>query len=229
MVLEACGVEKWFYRGKGSSNRFFAVRMADLKLEPGRVTGLTGRSGSGKTTLMNMLAGLLTPDGGRVLLDEKDLYAQDDPSLSALRNRHFGMIPQGGELFPHLTVMENILLPRGILKSKKESGRQEEEYVKELMEQMDILPLSSVPAGELSGGERRRVCIARALAGKPEFIFADEPTSDLDDGNTRMTLTILRQAADSGAAVMIVTHDSEVAEYADTMLRMDGGIIRGTD
>ena len=178
MVLEACGVEKWFYRGKGSSNRFFAVRMADLKLEPGRVTGLTGRSGSGKTTLMNMLAGLLTPDGGRVLLDEKDLYAQDDPSLSALRNRHFGMIPQGGEL---------------------------------------------------SGGERRRVCIARALAGKPEFIFADEPTSDLDDGNTRMTLTILRQAADSGAAVMIVTHDSEVAEYADTMLRMDGGIIRGTD
>ena len=224
MLLEASAVEKWYLRGKGFSNRFFAVNSTDLILESGKVTVLTGRSGSGKTTLMNMMAGLLTPDGGKVLLDGKDLYAMDDNTLSRLRNRHFGMIPQGAEVLPDLTVMENILLPIGIYRDRYgRSASEAEECARELLEQMEIGDLSDVPAKELSGGERRRVCAARALAGAPEFVFADEPTSDLDDDNTKIILSVLRQATASGCAVMIVTHDPEALGYADIHYRMDGG------
>ena len=226
MILEACSVEKWYLRGKGDSNRFYAVKSTDLMMEPGKVTVLTGRSGSGKTTLMNMMAGLLTPDGGEIRLDGKDLYALDDVSLSQLRNRYFGMVPQGADVLPCLTVMENILLPQGIYRNRTGNfDLQAEESGLELMNRMGVSHLADALAKELSGGERRRVCIARAMAGGQKFIFADEPTSDLDDENTRIVLAMLRQAADSGGAVMIVSHDTEALEYADETWRMDGGCL----
>ena len=225
MRLEAHSVEKWYLRGKGESNRFFAVKNTDLILESGKVTVLTGRSGSGKTTLMNILSGLLAPDGGKVMLDGRDLYGLNDDQLSKLRNRSFGMIPQGADVLPELTVMENIVLAQGIYGNKADASFcQAEQHGRKLIEQMEISHLSCVQAKELSGGERRRVCIARALAGTPAFIFADEPTSDLDDENTQIVLSILKDAAVSGSAVMIVTHDHEALDYADEKYRMDGGL-----
>ena len=226
MIVEARSVEKWYLRGKkDGSNRFFAVQKTDLVLEAGKVTALTGRSGSGKTTLMSMMAGLLSPDGGTILADGADLYSMTDDKLSRFRNQHFGMIPQGAEVLPELTVMENILIPQGIYGDPEEAAfAAAEEHTRALMEKMEILALADVPARELSGGERRRLCIVRALAGSPEVIFADEPTSDLDDANTEIVLTMLREAADAGAAVMIVTHDSAALPYADVRLRMDGGM-----
>ena len=224
MKIEAKQIEKWFFRGSGSRNHFYAVEQTDFVLEPGKVTVLTGRSGSGKTTLMNMLAGLLRPDEGKVFVDGQDLYAQSDDTLSRMRNQHFGMIPQGAELLPELTVMENILLPHGIYRNRKPvNDLKIQENAEKLLEQMNILPLSGVFAKELSGGEKRRACIARALANNPEIIFADEPTSDLDDENMGIVLPVLREAADAGAAVMIVTHDREALEYADRKLRMEAG------
>ncbi len=233
MILKASAVEKWYLRGKGESNRFFAVRKTDLTLVSGKVTVLTGRSGSGKTTLMNMMAGLLTPDSGKVILDGQDLYAMKDDALSRLRNQLFGMIPQGADVLPELTVMENITLPQQIYRNRagsvfsadtKEEGTGfSSERCKSLLEQMEISHLCDVQAKELSGGERRRMCIARALAGNPKFVFADEPTSDLDDESTRIILSMLRQAADLGCAVMIVSHDAETKEYADEEWRMDAG------
>ena len=258
MQLEASSIEKWFFRGKGDSNRFFAVHRADLMLEPGKVMVLSGRSGSGKTTLMNMMAGLLAPSEGKILLrgkepEEKkvlpgkepdgqealpgkepdgrevparDLYSLDDRTLSQVRNRYFGMIPQGADLLPELTVMENILLPHGICdRLCKEDLDALTQRARGLLEQMGIDGLVSSPARELSGGERRRVCVARALTGRPAFLFADEPTSDLDDENMQVVLTRLRKAADEGAAVMIVTHDREACEYADDWLSMNAGIL----
>ena len=230
MIIEACSVEKWYLRGKGGSNRFYAVKNTDLILKPGTMTVLTGRSGSGKTTLMNIMAGLLKPDSGEVKIDGEKLYSGNDDSLSELRCRHFGMIPQGADIFPVLTSLENILLPGGICRAGHDTGEKNshsvlEEQAHRLMEAAGIVSLSSVPAGELSGGERRRICVVRALAGKPDIIFADEPTSDLDDENMRIVLKMLRNAADEGASVFVVTHDIETLEYAETKLRMDDGVL----
>lgn len=225
MIIEASAIEKWYFRGKADTNRFFAVNRTDLTLEPGKVTVLTGRSGSGKTTVMNIMSGLLSPDGGKVLADGKDLYAQDDRTLSEFRNMHFGMIPQGADVLPHLTVMENILLPRGICGRRDPKGTDSAGKAQKLLECMGTGQLADVLAGELSGGERRRVCVARALAGRPDVIFADEPTSDLDDENMQTVLQMLRGAADAGAAVLVVSHDSEALDYAEVRLRMNSGVL----
>ena len=231
MRLEAKGIEKWYFRRRGDSNRFYAVRKCDLTLLPGTLTVLTGRSGSGKTTLLHMLSGILTPDDVTVLADDLDLYAMDDRSLSAFRNAHIGMLPQGGDVLPDLTVMENILLPHGIRLAQKgkdaedPGGRALREHIAALMDQMEITDLQNVPAKELSGGERRRVCGIRALAGRPGLIFADEPTSDLDDTSMQLMLQSLRTAADEGAAVFVVTHDAEALEYADVQKKIDQGTV----
>lgn len=228
MILEAVGIEKWYFRKKGDGNRFFAVNQTRLKLEPGIIVVLTGRSGSGKTTLMNMMAGLLSPDAGSIQADGQDLYAMNDEELSRFRNRHMAMIPQGADVFKDLTVMENILLPQGIYPKDRPKGTDAAAEAQLLLERLGIAGLSGVPARELSGGERRRVCTARALAAKPDILFADEPTSDLDDESMNAVLTLLREAADSGAAVFIVTHDAEALTFADTSWRMNAGSVEET-
>ena len=224
ITVKAVGAEKWYYRKKGDANRFFAVEPADLTLEPGKLTVLTGRSGSGKTTLLHMLAGIVTPSGGTVAVNGEDLYAMDDEALSRFRNRHLGIIPQGAELLPYLTVTENILLPAGMWPGADRESAADQAAL--LLKRLGIENLSGVFARELSGGERRRVSIARALAGTPGVLFADEPTSDLDDENTGTVLELLREYADKGAAVLIVSHDSEALDYADLRLKMDGGRLK---
>ena len=232
MYVRSDSVEKWYFREKGKSNRFYAVHPTDLLLKPGEVTVLTGKSGSGKTTLLYMLAGVLTPSAGKVFVGrsdpskegqqaEQDLSKWDDEALSQFRNKHTALIPQGGELLLHLTVMENILLPHTIYKPCHLD--QVKERAHGLLQKLEILDLADVPAGELSGGERRRVCVARALAGTPSIIFADEPTSDLDEENSQTVLTLLKESARGGAVVFIVTHDPEAIRYADVKLGMKEG------
>ncbi len=220
MELIAAGVSRRFLRHTGDSNAFEAVRPADLTLRSGEMTVLTGRSGSGKTTLLTILAGLLTPTGGTVTLDGRDLYRLSDSALSGLRAKHFAVIPQGASAVSSLTVAENILFPAA-LSGRKPPVREAEA----LMERLGILPLRNVWPGELSGGELRRMAVVRALAGRPDFIFADEPTADLDDGNTALVLSLLREAAQNGAAVFVVTHEKDAAAYAGRLLRMDAGTL----
>ncbi len=233
MRIEAQQIEKWFFRSRGESNRFFAVNRTDLTLEPGTVTVLSGRSGSGKTTLMNMMSGLLRPDGGTITADGNDIYAMNDDALSKFRNLSFGMIPQSSGVLYTLTVMENILIAHGIYRGRQEkaasgSGAEPEKLQAEslrLLEMMGIADLAGVYPRELSGGELRRLSAVRALAGHPEVIFADEPTSDLDDENMDIVLKLLRSEADHGAAVFIVTHDAEALEIADVTLTMNAGTL----
>ena len=152
------------------------------------------------------------------MLGGEDIYSLDDKRLSKLRNEKFGIIPQGQTAIHSLTVKENILLPCTLYGSSDSS---DEAYAKELMERLDIAQLADIRPAELSGGELRRMAIARALIRRPEVIFADEPTGDLDDENTAAVFGFLQSAAKEGAAVLVVTHESLAAGYADRVLVMN--------
>ena len=218
MNLMAKAVRKEFLRAAHGTNRFIAVQDTDVTLAGGTLTVLTGRSGSGKTTLLNMLAGLLTPTAGEVLLDETSLYEMEDGALSKLRGTRFGCIPQGQTALHSLTVRENILLPFALC-----GGTPDEAHLQSLCETLGIASLLEARPAELSGGELRRAAIARALVHRPSVVLADEPTGDLDDENTATVFRLLRETAQQGAAVLVVTHETDAAQYADVLLRMDAG------
>ena len=171
-----------------------------------------------------MLSGLLLPTEGKVLLDEKDIYRLTDKELSKLRNRQMGVIPQGQTAIHSLNVFENIMLPYSLY---GEDGAEDKasDYADELMERLGIAQLAGAKPSELSGGELRRMAIARSLIRRPDYIFADEPTGDLDDENTAEVFGFLRSCADDGAAVLIVTHEGCASDYADEVIRMSAGKI----
>lgn len=230
MLLKAENIKKDFIRNRKDSNILEAVKETSLVLESGTFTVLAGYSGSGKSTFLNMLAGLLAPTEGRVLLDEQDIYALDDKQLSELRNRHYGIIPQGQSALAALTVKENILLPVTLCgkKTGDEEKKAAKEYAKELMERTGIEDLSGELPTELSGGELRRMAVCRALINRPQIVFADEPTGDLDRENTEIVLKLLRDVADSGHAVFLVSHDRDVFPYADRLFMMEKGVMEQT-
>ena len=219
MILKAENISKKYYRPTKNASHFEAVKPLDFTLEEGKVTEITGRSGSGKSTLLYMLAGLLKPVSGKVLLDDQDLYSLTDDQLSLLRNQKFGVIPQGQTGLFALTVLENVLAPVAIYGDTKNYG----EKAKKLLSMDGIENLGDSKMSELSGGEMRRMAIARALILDPEIIFADEPTDDLDDENTKAVLALLQKIARSGKSVLLVTHESMAEQYADIIYRMDAG------
>ena len=223
-MLVARGVTKKFFRkGREEAQWFDAVSGVDVSLAPGEFVVLMGRSGGGKSTLLNMLAGLLAPNEGCVQLNEQDLYALSDDELSRLRNEHIGVVPQGQTPLYSLTVVQNVTLP--YLMYRADDGV--EARALELLESLGIRHLADSYPSELSGGEMRRMAIARALACNPAVVLADEPTSDLDDENTRIVLQKLRDVADAGAAVLVATHDQAAMPFADRTLRIDGGKMVG--
>ena len=222
MKLEAVGIGRTFFRNGQGTNYFHAVNATDFVLQPGKLTEIVGRSGSGKTTFLHMLSGLLTPSEGKVLLDGTDLYAMDDNRRSLLRNQHIGIIPQGQTGLAGLTVLENVLAPAAMY-GDPASRRQR---ASELLKLVGISDLEDVFANELSGGEVRRMSIARALINDPQIVMADEPTGDLDDENTEIVLQLLRAIAhEDGVAVLLVTHEKEAEAYADALYRMSGGFL----
>ncbi|MBR1899127.1 MAG: ABC transporter ATP-binding protein [Oscillospiraceae bacterium] len=221
MMLEAQGIRKEFIRQGKGTNRLVAVQDTDLTLGAGELTVLMGRSGSGKSTLLNMLAGLLAPTAGRILLDGEDLYAMEDRALSRLRNARIGVIPQGQTALHSLTVLENVLLPVRMYDPKADAAPE----ALALLERLGIAELQQDKPAALSGGELRRMAIARAVIRRPQIILADEPTGDLDDENTAIVFDFLRESARNGAAVLVVTHEGDAVQYADRIYRMNAGVL----
>ena len=217
--VEARGVAKDYPRAGASGGVLTAVRPLDLELGPGSLTALTGRSGSGKSTLLSMLAGMLAPTSGTVLLDGADLYSLDERSRSRLRNAKIGLVPQGHTALRALSVLDNVLLP-SVLYSRRRPPRQRAES---LLETVGIAEPARVGPHELSGGELRRMAVARALLMEPGVVLADEPTAGLDEESTAAVLELLRKTAQEGAAVLVVTHEEEAARFADRVLTMDAG------
>jgi len=210
------------YIRKGSP--FFSVKDADLSLERGEFISITGASGSGKTTLLNMIAGLLLPTSGQILIDGNNAVEKSDAKRALLRNRVIGLVPQGYSLLSSLSVLDNVRLPF-YLSREERKGEPEGEAMR-LLSLLGIGELSSSYPANLSGGEIRRAAIARALINKPALLLADEPTGDLDAGNKEEIISLFRKIADGGTAVVMVTHDIQTLGCADRNYVMDRGILR---
>ena len=225
MIIEATGLTKEFARARGGKRLFTAVHPLDIGLEERQLTVVSGHSGSGKSTLANMLAGILTPTAGHVRLDGMDLYSLRDEELSRLRNERIGLVPQGHTALRALTVLDNVLLP-SILYSRDEAPA---ERARELLAAVGLDDLADAAPTELSGGELRRMAIARALLMDPAIVIADEPTAGLDSANATAVLTLLRDAADRAAAVLVVSHEAEAQRFADRSYVMEDGHLRASD
>jgi putative ABC transport system ATP-binding protein len=228
MKLQAQEISRQFRRLRGDSNILTAVEKTSITLEPGKLYVVYGPSGSGKSTLLNMLSGLLVPTSGKVLLDGEDLYALSDRDLSAVRNQRMGFLPQGQTAIHSLTVLENVLVPYTLHGGASRRDPQLEDALSRaeaLLERLEIGELADVMPSELSGGEVRRMAIARALIRSPDFLFADEPTGDLDRRNTATVLSLFRQLAEGGLSIFLVSHDAEVFPYADVVYEMEKGVI----
>ena len=222
MKLKAENISRQYLRKSKDANFFVAVQKTDFILEENQLVEITGRSGSGKSTLLNMLSGLLTPSTGKILIDGNDVYSLEDSELSVFRNSHFGIIPQGQSGLSSLTILENVMLPSLVYGEESETVR---DKALSLLEKVGIAGLRDEHPQNLSGGELRRMAIARSLINDPEFIFADEPTSDLDDENTRSVLSMLQTIAREGRSVLLVTHETDAARYADKVYRMNAGVL----
>lgn len=207
------------YSYKGKYHTVRAVDDVSYDFEPGKCYAIIGKSGSGKTTLLSLMAGLDLPTEGEIIVDGKSTREWD---RNQLRREAVSVIYQNYNLFPLLTVQENIQYP---LDLKKMPKREAAELVREVRERVDLSETyeKRLPS-HLSGGEQQRVAIARTLAQGCKIILADEPTGNLDSTNTRNIVEILRSLAhDDGCTVIIVTHDPAVAEQADTVLQMKDG------
>lgn len=218
MNIEAKDLSKIYGEGE---NRVTALDRASLTISPGDFISIIGPSGSGKSTLLHLLSGLDRPTSGRLTYDGKDIYSLSDKELSAFRRRRIGFIFQQFHLLPVLTARENIIMP--LLLDRKQP---DEAYLQELVQMLGIQDrLTHLPC-QLSGGQQQRVAIARALVAKPDVIFADEPTGNLDSQSGGEVMELLKTVGKGmGKALAVITHDSRVAAMAERRLAIVDGVL----
>jgi ABC-type lipoprotein export system ATPase subunit len=220
VAIEARGL---YHIYRESEVETVALRGADLTLTRGRWTSLMGPSGSGKSTLMQVMAGLLEPSGGAVMVDGRDLTRLPPPERARWRRSRIGLVLQRENLHPLLDVADNVALPLRI------DGRAASEIgprVDTLLAQLGLSERRHHVAGALSGGEAQRVAIAVALAPRPEVLLADEPTGELDERTAAGVLDLLEMTRQrEGTTVLTVTHDAQVAERAQRRVVMRDGLV----
>jgi putative ABC transport system ATP-binding protein len=191
-----------------------------LELEPGAIIALSGKSGSGKTTLFGVMSGLLKPKRGRVLYGGKNIYRWTDLRRSRYRNREIGYVFQTFNLLPNLTARDNIILPAVLNRHVKNLKG----HVDYLVDYLDLGAIIGQFPATLSGGEKQRIAIARALVNSPGIILADEPTGNLDDENGGRIFSLFREiCAERKICVLIATHDAGILADADAHFHLAGG------
>ena len=198
------------------------IKGIDLEIKNGEFISISGRSGSGKSTLLYLLSTLDSPTSGIITIDEQEPDKLSVEDLHKFRNQHLGFVFQFHYLLPELTALENTLLPA------RKNGNQDEisVFVNELFESFDINNTKNKFPSQLSGGEQQRVAIIRALSMKPRYLFADEPTGNLDSVNGKIVMDILRKAnSDWGMTLILVTHEEEYAEMAETEIFLKDGLV----
>jgi ABC-type lipoprotein export system ATPase subunit len=211
------------YPGAKRAPAVTAVGGVSLEIEKGEFLVVTGRSGSGKTTLLNLAAGLIRPTSGQVMLDGIDLWKLSDAEQSRLRSRRIGFVFQFPSLLPSLTAFENVALPLSF------SGDHavEPERATELLGTVGLSDkLGSYPR-QLSAGQQQRVVIARSLVNQPELLFADEPSSDLDEQTEREIMELFQRIhRETGVTIVMVTHTAQLVSYCTRAVEMATGALK---
>jgi len=218
LIVQATGLRK-VYTGAGDVE---ALRGVDLEVRPGEMVAVVGPSGSGKTTLLNCLSGLDRFDGGRVLIDGADIAKMTDRERTAYRCRSMGFVFQSFNLLPVLTAAENVEIP---LLLHGMGGREARRRALEMLETLGLAHRARHRPDQLSGGEQQRVAVARALVHRPAVVWADEPTGNLDTEVTHVIVELLLRMNRGGQTIVLVSHNSQVAERAARVVRMRDGRI----
>lgn len=205
----------------GGGHRVDILNGIDLTIPQGQWLAITGPSGSGKTTLLSLIAGLDTPSGGSILIDQQDITQLNEDELAILRSRSFGFVFQNFHLIPTLTALENVILASELNGSR--NARAESET---MLDQVGLKDrLHHYPA-QLSGGEQQRLSLARAFINEPDIVLADEPTGNLDSKNTEKIIELIRNLHQSRkATIVMVTHEKAIAQMAQRILTFEDGKI----
>lgn len=220
-MIEAKNISMKYGEGE---NEFFALQDVSVSIEKGTFVSLVGRSGSGKSTFLSILGGLLKPATGSVLIKNENIYEYKDNQLSDYRSQNIGFIFQAFHLENLYTIYQNIEIALMIGKCP---AKERKAKIESLLTKVGMKEKQNVCVKNLSGGEKQRVCIARALANDPEIIFADEPCGNLDSYNGNIIMEMLRSLVEEGKTVVLVTHNNEDAKRTDRILEMkDGRLVR---
>lgn len=212
-MLKACNLTKTYGQGE---TQLTVLKNIDIEIDSGEFAVILGASGSGKSTLLNVLSGLEMPNEGRVEYDGVNICALSDKFLTEFRKKNVGFVFQQYYLLPNMNVDKNVKMGADLVGNK--------DYRK-VIEAVGLADKLRKMPGELSGGEQQRVAIARALAKQPKILFLDEPTGALDESTGRQILDYVARLHDSGLTMLMVTHNQNIAEMADTVFVMNSGSI----
>ncbi len=224
LAIKVNSLAKWFGEGK---TKTIAVREVSFAANFGEILYIVGPSGSGKTTLLSMISGILRPNSGQVLVEEKNIWDMSNDDLAEFRLNKIGFVFQDYHLFPRLTTVENVAIP---LILKKRDWNESISVAMEYLEIVGLKDRAQLPPVKLSGGEQQRVAIARAIASRPDILIFDEPTASLDGDTGRKIVEFVKEhILNEKRCIIIVTHDSRIFEYADRIINMEDGRITGAE
>ena len=217
-ILQTQNLKKVYGTGPNSVHALDGI---NLSIEKGQFVAVVGTSGSGKSTLLHMLGGLDRPTSGKVFVDGKDIFSLKEEALTIFRRRKIGFVFQSYNLVPVLNVYENIVLPIEL-----DSKKIDRHFVQNILETLGLSDRQDALPSQLSGGQQQRVAIARALASSPAIILADEPTGNLDSKTSQDVLSLLKVTSQKFSQTMVmITHNEEIAQMADRIIRIEDGKI----
>lgn len=215
-ILKAEALCKYYGRG---DNQVKAVDNVSFEIKKGEFISIVGKSGSGKSTLLHMLGGLDYPTSGKVLINNNDIFSMNENELAVFRRRKIGFVFQAFNLVSSINVWENVVLPLGL-----DGRKADEDFVNEILDTLSIKNKKLNLPAALSGGQQQRVAIARALVTRPDIMFADEPTGNLDSKTSEEVIALLRMSAVKyGQTIVMITHDEETAQVADRIMTIEDG------
>jgi putative ABC transport system ATP-binding protein len=216
-LIVADGIEKKYGTGEAAVT---AISGVSFQIESGEFVGVMGESGAGKSTLLSVMGAMNAPTSGRFVVDDIDVYGLGSEQRADFRREFLGFVFQSFHLVPYLNVIENVMLPLSVVKA---GGKRKRIMAEAALESVGLQDKARRLPGEISGGEKERVAIARAIVNEPPLILADEPTGNLDSETSREIMELLTRLNAAGTTIVMVTHSSRCADYAHRVLKVSDG------